>query len=218
MIHPNTELKFVSDEIGYGVFTTAPIKRGTIVYVKDSLEIELTPRQFNRLDEFHRSIADKYSYIDHRGVRIISWDHAKYVNHRCDCNTISTGYGFEIALRDIDAGEEITDEYGLFNIPFAMPVHCGCSDCRKKLMPTDIDHYHERWDGWVQEALQCLSQIEQPLWDLLDAETQEEVQAYLQGRRPYRSVATLKWEKPAGRRKSMRIPPGPDQDLVLATC
>ena len=216
MIHPNTELKFVSDEIGYGVFATAPIVRGTIVYVKDSLEIELTQRQFNKLDDIHRQIAEKYSYIDHRGVRIISWDHAKYVNHRCDCNTISTGYGFEIALRDIRVGEEITDEYGLFNIPFVMPVHCGCPDCRKMLLPTDIDEYHARWDGWVQEALQHMTRVDQPLWDLLDAETQNELQQYLQDRQSYRSVATLKWQKPAKRRKIIEMLL--DEDLVLATC
>jgi hypothetical protein len=29
VIHPDTELRFVSDEIGYGVFATALIPRGT---------------------------------------------------------------------------------------------------------------------------------------------------------------------------------------------
>ena len=38
MIHPNTRLGFVNEEIGYGVFATALIPKGTIVYVKDDLE------------------------------------------------------------------------------------------------------------------------------------------------------------------------------------
>ena len=81
MIHPNTEIRLVNDHIGCGVFATQPIPMGTLVYVKDKLEIELDPRQYKKLDEAHRQIADKYSYIDERGIRIISWDNAKYVNH-----------------------------------------------------------------------------------------------------------------------------------------
>lgn len=81
MIHPDTELRFVNEEIGYGVFATRPIPTGTIVCAKDGLEIEFTLRQFERLDAAHRAVVNKYSYIDQRGVRIVSWDHAKYVNH-----------------------------------------------------------------------------------------------------------------------------------------
>ena len=34
MIHPDTELRFISDEVGYGVFATALIGRGTITWVR----------------------------------------------------------------------------------------------------------------------------------------------------------------------------------------
>jgi len=194
MIHPDTELRLVSEAIGYGVFATQAIPRGTVTYVKDGLEIELTPRQFERLDEAHRQIVDKYSYIDPRGKRIVSWDHAKYVNHRCECNTISTGYGFEIAIRDIAAGEEITDEYGLFNLQAPMAVDCGCSNCRKLLHPSDPEQLAPTWDKWVIAALARLQQVEQPLWHLVDRRTRKAVQDYLSGSKPYRSVACLQWQ------------------------
>ncbi|MBI5450011.1 MAG: SET domain-containing protein [Gammaproteobacteria bacterium] len=196
MIHPNTELRFVSPEIGYGIFATARIPKGTIVYVKDQLEIELTPRQYTRLDVAHRRLADKFSYIDQRGVRIISWDHAKYVNHNCDCNTMSTGYGFEIALRDIEAGDEVTDEYGLFNIPVELQISCGCFNCRQVLRPDDIDNYHQIWDTMIVSALQEAQEVHQPLWELLDAATRDGVLDYLAGREDYRSVLTLKGKTP----------------------
>ena len=122
MIHPDTELRKVNDTIGYGVFAKCDIPKGTIVYVKDPLEIEVEPERFEELDPTYQSIVNWFSYIDERGVRIISWDIAKYVNHSCDANSISTGYGFEIATRDIAAGEEITDEYGIFNLP--APLDC----------------------------------------------------------------------------------------------
>ena len=37
MIHPCTELRHVSPEIGVGVFATALSPKGTLVYVKDSI-------------------------------------------------------------------------------------------------------------------------------------------------------------------------------------
>jgi hypothetical protein len=193
VIHPATELRLVSERIGYGVFATRHIPRGTLTYVKDDLEIVLTPRQFERLDEAHRQIVDKYSYIDPRGRRIVSWDHAKYVNHRCECNTMSTGYGFEIAIRDIEAGEEITDEYGLFNLPEPMAVDCGCRQCRKLLYPADLQRFAALLDGQVIDALAHLADVQQPLWHLVDRSTRAAVRAYLGGNRPYRSVATLQW-------------------------
>jgi uncharacterized protein len=195
MIHPATELRLVSAQIGHGVFATRHLPRGTITYVKDGLEIELTPRQFERLDQAHRQIVDKYSYIDPRGRRVVSWDHAKYVNHRCECNTMSTGYGFEIALRDIEAGEEITDEYGLFNLQEPMPVDCGCRQCRKVIRPGDISRMAAGWDRKVIAALAGFSVVEQPLWHLVDRRTQRAVEGYLAGRQPYRSVATLAWQQ-----------------------
>jgi hypothetical protein len=192
MIHPHTELRHVNDEMGHGVFATRAIPRGTLVYVKDRLEIELTSRQFERLDPVYREVVNKYAYIDAAGRRVVSWDHGKYVNHRCECNTISTGYGFEIAIRDIAAGEEITDEYGLFNIDGPMQVNCGCNHCRKVVGPDDIDRYADDWDALVVAALACAGQVEQPLWSLLDKQTLSALRGYLAGKRPYRSVRTLR--------------------------
>ena len=192
MIHPNTELRFISSSMGYGVFATAAIPKGTIVYVKDPLEIEIDPEQFGALPPLLQQQVDRYSYIDELGMRIVSWDLGKYVNHACDCNTMSTGYGFEIALRDIAAGEEITDEYGLFNIPHPMPLNCACTHCRGFLNATDIDVYHEVWDRTVQGALAHLQSVAQPLWSLLSPNTVTEVLDYLGGRCPYRSVLALK--------------------------
>ncbi len=193
MIHPQTELRHVSPEIGVGVFATAPIPQGTIVYAKDSLDIEITDQQFAQLESVSRKMADKYAYIDERGIRIVSWDHAKYVNHKCACNTISTGYGFEIALRDIAVGEEITDEYGLFNIAVPIRVTCGCANCRKVVRATDVDRYGDVWDTQVRDALRHVRAVPQPLWELIDPATLAALSGYLAGQQPYRSVKTLKW-------------------------
>ena len=196
MIHPDTELRFVTREIGYGVFATAAIPKGTIVYVKDCLEIEVGEEMFCRMDNACREMVEKYSYIDERGVRIVSWDHAKYVNHSCECNSISTGYGFKIAIRDIAPGEEITNEYGLFNIPAPIEVNCGCSCCRKTVRPGDIGRYYDIWDGQVRSALSHLGEVPQPLRRFLDGESERQLSGYLSGRSEYRSVLHLQYKPP----------------------
>jgi len=195
MIHPNTELKFISEILGYGVFATADLPEGTIVYVKDSLEICVNPLEFMLQSKPMQQVIDKYSYTDEHGNRIVSWDFAKYVNHCCNCNTISTGYGFEIAIRNIQAGEQITDEYGLFNIEEEMELTCKESCCRKKLTPSDFDLYYTDWDEKVKLALRKVFEVEQPLFNLLDPFTTKELRKFLKNESHYRSVYQLKYHK-----------------------
>ena len=56
---------------------------------------------------------------------------ARFVNHSCDPNSISTEIG-DVAKRDIKEGEEITVDYsnevvGIINVP----CRCGSQNCRK---------------------------------------------------------------------------------------
>lgn len=195
MIHPDTELRFVNDSIGFGVFATKLIPAGTITYIKDSLEIEISPDDFLTHSYEMQQIIEKYSYIDERGFRIISWDVAKYVNHCCQCNTISTGYGFEIAIRDIYPGEELTDEYGIFNIKDAMVVACGKEGCRKYVKAEDFDIYYQAWDEKIKQALPKIFDISQPLLFLMPTDVRQELNAFLADPQQYKSVYHLKFNK-----------------------
>ncbi len=193
MIHPDTAIRFVSEQIGLGVFASADIPRGTIIYVRDPLELRLDPRGFNALDFVQKAAIEKYSYLDAEGNMIVSWDHAKYMNHSCESNTIATAYGFEIAIRDIKAGEELTTEYGVLNIQLEYAIGCGCRECRGALRMGDIDRYHRVWDGWIVGALKAASQVPQALLPVMDATTRAELDAYLAGSREYRPILTRKW-------------------------
>lgn len=193
MIHPDTELKYINEPIGYGVFATDFIPEGTITYVKDSLEISIPPKKYDAHSRSMRNIIDKYSYIDEQGNRVVSWDHAKYVNHCCHCNTMSTGYGFEIAIRDIEKGEQITDEYGLFNSEKQMTLTCGSSHCREQITKNDIDQYYKEWDEKVIGSLEKLMSVRQPLFDLIDRKTRKDLRLFGNGLSRYRSVLSLKY-------------------------
>ena len=195
MIHPDTSLKFLNPLIGSGIFATQFIPKGTLTYVKDSLEIDLSPNQYLLNNEVMRQIIDKYSYINEKGHYIISWDQAKHINHSCEPNTISTGYGFEFAIRDIQPGEEITDDYGLFNLEQGFSCACGSPSCRKKILPEDLDMLQDYWDKKILPALKNISRVPQPLVKFMDETSLREIEDYLNGSLPYKSVSHLRFRK-----------------------
>jgi hypothetical protein len=192
MIHPHSALKYINDTIGYGVFATADLPEGTITYVKDSLEICISPTDYLMHSAEMQSVIDKYSYKDEHGCRIVSWDFAKYVNHCCNFNTISTGYGFEIAIRDIQAGEQITDEYSIFNLEAPMKVDCGDPTCRRVVHPDDFERYYPEWDRRIRLSLKKLFEVEQPLINFLDPETRTALDNFYADTTSYQSVYALK--------------------------
>ncbi|WP_319581871.1 SET domain-containing protein-lysine N-methyltransferase [uncultured Pseudodesulfovibrio sp.] len=189
MMHPQTEVRFVDPTIGYGVFAARDIPRGTIVYVRDRLEAAFAARSANRMDA--AAGPGKTVYADESGVHMVSRDNARYVNHRCDCNVMTTAYGFEIAVRDIWKGQEICEEYGLFDLGREIPLNCGCTLCRKRLRPDDLERFHEAWDGLILDALTRVADVPQPLMTFMDAEAKQRLRAYLCGEEPYISVADL---------------------------
>jgi hypothetical protein len=198
MIHPDTTLRMVNPQIGYGVFATAFIPMGTIVYVMDSLEIRIPADSQLRLDPRYQHIINRYAIIEPDGSLTLSWDIAKYVNHCCHYNTISTGYGFEIAVADIAAGEELTDDYAIFNMEHDVTLLCHHPDCRQSVARTDFDPQVKQWDADIQRALAHLSQVGQPLLPYLDPETERELHLYLDTGQFYKSIVALKKQAPVG--------------------
>jgi hypothetical protein len=196
MIHPHTNIQFINDQIGFGVFATSLIPRGTIVYAKDLYEIEVDPEEYQHLHPNLQQSIEKYSYIDEQGKRIVSWDTAKYVNHCCHSNTISTGYGFEIARKDILPGEEITDDYGLFNLEYKMELNCTREGCRGMVEAEDLDRFYPDWDQEIRELLTFINRVDQPLWPILSQYTVGQLQLYLNGdKASYVSVHKLRFRK-----------------------
>lgn len=191
MLHPDTELRTISPEIGYGVFATSDIPMGTIVYVKDAMEIIVNENDLIHSDKKYRGYIEKYSYTEADGSKVLSWDMAKYVNHSCDSNTLSTGYGFEIAIRNIYKGEQITDDYGMLNIEQAMHCDCCSPHCRHHIGLNDFSRFSLDWDRKVKSALACFIQVKQPLSGYLSADIYGLLESYFNNQSDYRSVCTL---------------------------
>jgi uncharacterized protein len=195
MMHPWTELRFINADMGFGVFATRPLPAGTITYVQDPLDVSIDKNQYERLDPLLKAGVDHYAFVDQDGNRVLCWDHAKYVNHCCHPNTISTGYGFEIAVRDIAADEQITDEYGLFNLAAKMEVSCGRPDCRKSVVADDISRYHVQWDAAIIAALALADKVPQDLIRFLEPEIKAKVFSYIAGTVDYIPVLNTRYQK-----------------------
>ena len=153
MIHPHTELRFINEKIGYGVVATQMIPRGTITWVRDEFDQAFAATHIERMLPLYQDLAAKYCFVDARGDYILCWDLARYLNHSCEPSCRSAGYDFELAVRDIAPGEELTDDYGSLNLEYDFVCFCQTPLCREKIRPDDLARYADSWDRHRRRAL-----------------------------------------------------------------
>ncbi len=189
MIHPKTELKFISNEVGYGVVATGFIPAGTITWAFDKLDREFTQLEFEAMEPAYQNILDTYSFRNNKGNLVLCWDNSRFVNHSFNSNCLTTAYDFELAIRDIHPGEQLTDDYGYLNIdaPFR-GIDEGTK--RKVVYPDDLLRYHKVWDKKLQRVFPSINNLDQPLKHLLPAEVMNEVQAIIAGQKRMESILT----------------------------
>ena len=187
MIHPHTELSFISNEVGYGVVATQFIPAGTITWVLDKLDRAFTPKEFEEMDSIYQNILDTYTFRNNDGQLILCWDNGRYVNHSFNSNCLTTAYDFEIAIRDIQAGEQLTDDYGYLNVvhPFR-GIDEGTR--RKTVYPDDLLKYYRIWDKKLTKVFHRIPKVDQALRPLISDSVWNEVEAVSQGDREMLSI------------------------------
>ena len=202
MIHPHTELQFIGDEIGHGVVATRRIPAGTITWVLDPLDREFSPAQYRKMGPLYRAILDTYTYRNNKGNYVLCWDHGRFVNHSFKSNCLTTAYDFEIAVRDIEPGEQLTDDYGYLNIegPFE-GIDEGTE--RKIVYPDDLLKYYRQWDEQLKKVFPRIITREQPLLPFLGENLWQKVQDIARGKTEMESILK-NYYQPAKRRKKER--------------
>ena len=188
MMHPHTRVQPISEQIGVGVVATRFIPAGTAVYQTDALDLRIAPNDPRLTDSALAEHIETYSYLDPDGTRVMCWDIGKYVNHSCTPNTLTSGYGFQIALRDLEPGEEILDDYGIYTNEFG-PLLCNEPTCRGHIRPTDFLRLVPMWDAQIKPALKMFFDVDQPLMHLIDADVLADLHAFCKTGRRYRSIA-----------------------------
>jgi uncharacterized protein len=114
-----------------GCHTTVPIKKGEVVV--EYTGPRLTIKQADAFYDDHPrtylfGLTDGKHVIDGEGV-------AAFINHSCEPNCEADeikGRVWIIAARDIDAGEELTYDYSLYDgdLDDPSPCFCGARTCR----------------------------------------------------------------------------------------
>lgn len=191
MIHPDTEIRYVNDLIGVGVFATKLIPKGTILWVKDDWDIVMNKQTIKRLDEARKKYMKKYAYEEKEDEIVLCWDHARYMNHSFNPNCIDTAYELQLAGRDIQPGEQITSDYGAMghNEEFECAPEEGAT--RTRVTANDYIYCFAEWDEKANEAFKHFNLVEQPLKYLIQEQYIDKVNAVANGTEPLDSILTL---------------------------
>ena len=187
MIHPKTELKYISEAVGFGVVATDFIPAGTITWVLDELDQEFSPLEFELMAPVYQTILETYSYRNNLGNFILCWDNARFVNHSFNSNCLTTAYDFEIAIRDIEPGEQLTDDYGYLNIQSPFRAMDEGTE-RKIVYPNDLLKYHNVWDKKIENVFGRIILNEQPLKTMISNELWTKMQLIIAGKTTLASI------------------------------
>ena len=203
MIHPDTELQYISTEIGYGVVAKKLIPKGTITWALDKLDRDFSPREMDELEDIYKEILDIYTFRNNKGHHVLCWDNGRYVNHSFNSNCLTTAYDFEIAVRDIQPGEQLTDDYGYLNLtsPFR-PLPEGTR--RKVVYPDDLVRYAGVWDKQLLPAFQRITAVNQPLRKLISDDLWNKVEKIAHGQQEMDSILSCYYDESANGNGSVK--------------
>ncbi|MCH2449913.1 MAG: hypothetical protein MK198_07165 [Gracilimonas sp.] len=100
---------------------------------------------------------------------------------------MSTAHDFELAIRNIQPGEELTNDYGYLNVisPFR-PVDEGTK--RKAVFPDDLLNFYKSWDEKVQNVFSDIIWQQQPLKPLISDELWDKIHSIIEGREEMESI------------------------------
>lgn len=127
---------------GLGVFTTNHISHGEIVWKFDPEFDQVFSQDYiNRQPDHVREFLDRYTYAhpNDPSLVVLDSDEGRYMNHSDRPNTDFSNPEIGVALRDINAGEELTCDYHQFTI--GPVIHQGS---RHQLSPIVIQEPRRR--------------------------------------------------------------------------
>ena len=142
---------------GRGLVAVEPIARDEVVAVKGGHVVDgaRLARLPDRLRNSDIQIADDLHLV------ALSEDEYEpvmlFLNHSCEPNVGFAGNVVLVAMRQIEAGEELTTDYALFDTsPDTMVCRCGSPSCRRTIRGTDWrrPELQEKYRGWFSWYLQ----------------------------------------------------------------
>jgi uncharacterized protein len=156
-ISPKATKGIQSNIAGRGLLAVERINKGEVVAVKgghivstevlQSLSLDLQQSDVQITDDLHLvALTDE----EYESVML-------FLNHSCEPNVGFGGNSVLIAMRDIEAGEELTTDYALFDdYDGSMECHCGRPLCRGRIDGRDWKRsdLQERFRGYFSWYLE----------------------------------------------------------------
>lgn len=115
MIHVKYKLN-ASNIHGVGLFTVQPIKKGDLIYTASPLlDLNISQEQFDSLQQKEKDEILWWGFFDQPSrMWHVDFDVSKFINHSLEANISQDekhDEAYLVASRDIDAGEELTQNY-----------------------------------------------------------------------------------------------------------
>ncbi len=108
---------------GVGIFSAAPIKAGTAIWMlEEKFDLLVPVEELASLPDLQREFIERYGYphMTRSGLIVLEFDNGRFMNHSPAPNTDFRQPEIGWAIRDIEAGEEITCNYAEFDPSFVM--------------------------------------------------------------------------------------------------
>lgn len=104
---------------GLGLFADQPIRRGSVLWTfEPGLDLRFRPEDVMDMSPEARAFLARYAYCE-RGTLVLCGDHARFMNHSSESNCGSNAErSATLTLRDIQPGEELTDNYATMEDPW----------------------------------------------------------------------------------------------------
>jgi uncharacterized protein len=140
---------------GCGIFVARPLKKGELILLWGGRVIrkdEIDPKMSN--------LTQRVLQID-EGLFLLTpepLEPADCLNHSCHPNAGFTGQIGLVAMRDLEAGEEVCIDYAMVDSdPYdEFDCSCGVPDCRRRVTAEDWKkpELQARYDGYFSAYLQ----------------------------------------------------------------
>ena len=194
MIHPSVEVRVLEGSLGRGVVATTPIPKGTLTWVRDATDAVVPLNQLNALPAPLQVAWHRYGWVRSETHGCLCGDAARYVNHSCHPNAQSITSEAMVALRRIEPGEQLTENYAFLNRKFDFRCECTSPWCRGRVAYDDDESDSLRQQ--VREALAYVLQVSQPLWYQLGAAERAHLVELARGHRPVAPLSSLRLHPP----------------------
>ena len=159
MTHSSIEIRFNDEGNKEGVFATAFIPKGTVIYTIDYVDLLLSKINGSTSIE---SVNEK----------------KKLLNHKDKPNTMTTAYGSNIAIEDIQNGEEITEDLRIYPLlSNGIPV-------------VEMEEL-KSIDNYIIYALREIIEVRQPLFEYISPIIMTAINRFSVDNKHYRSLQEL---------------------------